>query len=125
MFNLFAQLIARLLATVYTQYWSYVMSDMNSEEKVQVVFISGLRVGRNVKEIIKITILKRTTVYDFKRRYDDLIAARGLPEDFSSQRESHSRRCDAMDVNMPPPVRPCQPRFREVSEIAGKGSQHQ
>jgi hypothetical protein len=73
---------------------------MNSEEKDCVTIISGLRTGRSVKEIVKFHDLIRTTVWDIKRRYDTYITAGGLPEDFSSERKTHSRRSDAMDVNI-------------------------
>jgi hypothetical protein len=73
---------------------------MNSEEKVRATVISGLRAGRSVKDIVKFHNLKRTTVWDIKRRYDAFIDAGGLPEDFSSERKTHSRRSDAMDVTI-------------------------
>jgi hypothetical protein len=73
---------------------------MNSEEKVRAIIISGLRAGRSVKEIVKFLNLKRTTVWNIKCRYNIFIAAGGLPEDFSSERKTHSRRSDAMDVNI-------------------------
>jgi hypothetical protein len=41
---------------------------MNSEEKVRVRIISGLRAGRGVKEIVKFHNLKKSTVWDVKRR---------------------------------------------------------
>jgi hypothetical protein len=73
---------------------------MNSEEKVRAIIISGLRASRSVKEIVKFLNLKRTTVWNIKCRYNTFIAAGGLPEDFSSERKTHSRRSDAMDVNI-------------------------
>ncbi len=96
----FAQLIISLSVTAYTQYWPRPPSGMNSEEKVHVIIIPGLRAGRSVKEIVKCHNLKRTTVWDVKRCYDTFIAAGGLPEDFSSERKTHSRRSDAMDISI-------------------------
>jgi hypothetical protein len=39
-------------------------------------------------------------MWDVKCHYDTFIAAGGLPEDFRSERKKHSRRSDAMDVNI-------------------------
>jgi hypothetical protein len=39
-------------------------------------------------------------MWDVKCHYYTFIAAGGLPEDFSSERKKHSRRSDAMDVNI-------------------------
>ncbi len=71
----FAQLIVSVSVTAYTQYWLRPPPGMNSEEKVRTIIISGLRAGRSVKEIVKFHNLKRTTVWDIKRRYDTFIAA--------------------------------------------------
>jgi hypothetical protein len=83
--------------TAYTQYWPRPPSGMNSE-KVHAIIISGLLAGRSVKEIVKFHNLKRTTVWDIKRHYDTFIASRGLSEDFSAERKTHSRRSDAKDI---------------------------
>ncbi len=55
-----------------------------------------MRTGRSVKEIVKFHNLKRTTVWDVKRRYNTFIAA----GDFSSERKAHSRRSNTVDISI-------------------------
>jgi hypothetical protein len=70
--------------------------------------ISGLCMGRSLKEIIKFHDLKRTIVWNIKHYYNAFIAA-GVTQ---GQHRGLS-------------ARPCQPGSREVNEITGQGTHHQ
>jgi hypothetical protein len=73
---------------------------MSTEEKICATIVSGLRAGRSVPEIVKFNNLKKSTVCDVKRGYDDFIAARGLLEDFSSDRKTHKKRSNFLGVDI-------------------------
>jgi hypothetical protein len=73
---------------------------MSTEEKIRATIITGLRAGRTVSEIVRFNNLKKSTVRNVKRRYDDFIAGGGLPEEFSSDRKVHRRTSDTLDASI-------------------------
>ncbi len=46
--------------------------------------------------MLKLNILKKSTVHDVKRCYNDFIAAGGLPEEFIFNRKTHKMRSDSL-----------------------------
>jgi hypothetical protein len=50
---------------------------MDKEEKTRAIIISGLCTGRTRKEIIQFHIIKKSTVYDIKKKWEAQVAAGG------------------------------------------------
>ncbi len=65
---------------------------MNQQESTRAVIVSGLRAGRTVKEIKDFSNIKKSTVYDVKKKYDEFIASGGSPDSFEFARKIHKRR---------------------------------
>jgi succinate dehydrogenase/fumarate reductase flavoprotein subunit len=67
---------------------------MNQQESTRAVIVSGLRAGRTVKEIMDFANIKKSTVYDVKKKYDEYIASGGSPNTFEIATKIHKRRSD-------------------------------
>jgi hypothetical protein len=68
---------------------------MQQQEKNRAIIISGLRAGRSAWEIIDFHNIKRSPVFSLKKKFDEVIASEGLPDDFDVPRKAHRRRSDA------------------------------
>jgi hypothetical protein len=67
---------------------------MNQQESTRAVIVSGLRAGQMVKEIMDFANIKKSTVYDVKKKYDEFIASGGFPDTFKIARKIHKRCSD-------------------------------
>jgi transposase len=67
---------------------------MNQQESTRAVIVAGLRAGRTVKEIMSFANIKKSTVYDVKKKYYEFIASGGSPDTFKIARKMHKRRSD-------------------------------
>jgi hypothetical protein len=68
--------------------------------EIHATIIAGLRTGRSVSEIVRFNNLKKSTVRNMKRRYDDFIAAGVLLEEFRYNRKVHRKRSDTLDASI-------------------------
>jgi hypothetical protein len=66
---------------------------MDKEEKTRAIVVSGFCAGRTAKEIIQFHI-KKSTMYNIKKKWDAHIAAGGS-FDFETSRKIHKRRSDS------------------------------
>jgi transposase len=69
---------------------------MNQQESTRAVIVSGLRAGMTVKEIMDFASIKKSTVYEVKKKYNKFIASGGSPDTFEIARKIHKRRSDFM-----------------------------
>jgi hypothetical protein len=60
---------------------------MDKEEKTRAIVISGLCAGRTAKEIIQFHNIKKSMVYDIKKKFEAHVAAGGAPDDFETSRK--------------------------------------
>ncbi len=67
---------------------------MNQQESTRAVIVSGLCAGRTVKEIMDFANIKKSTVYDVKKKYNEFIASSGSPDTFKIARKIHKRHSD-------------------------------
>ena len=72
---------------------------MKQEEGTRVVIVCGLRAGRTVEEIMSYGNIKKSTVYDVKKKFDEFIASGGSADQFLTAMKVHK---DAAATRGPP-----------------------
>ncbi len=83
---------------VNTTVYSVITATMDKEEKTRAIVTSGLCAGRTAQEISKFHNIKKSTVYDIKKKFEAHIAAGGPAGETS--RKTHKRRRDSKGAEL-------------------------
>ncbi len=99
-FFLFQTKFSVVSASVNTTVHSIITATIDKEEKTRVIIISGLGTGRTRKEIIQFHNIKKSIVYNIKKKWEAQVAAGGFSDYFETSRKVHKSRSDSKGAEL-------------------------